>query len=264
MRRASQLLQATGLGYAVEADRRRWPHCSMVLPWQLNESFPNAWCTSSIDYLGDVKPAFHAVTRAFVPTRASIQTQRAVFGGEAEMRAQAWVWAEGGVAGGSELTARLRAADGTVLGMRQWVLNAVDDPVLVGELVVPATGLAPDSVVVWELDWLAADGALLDHEVALATTGSDWSALLDLPPAELEVAVAGSNGERLVRIRHLSGPVVVGLQLVDERPAGAPGWAVIDGDPRPLLPGERRVFTVRGAPGPLKLESWNTEPLELA
>src|SRR5690606_24889869 len=33
-RRASQFLQTTGLAYAVEADRRRWPHCSMVIPWQ--------------------------------------------------------------------------------------------------------------------------------------------------------------------------------------------------------------------------------------
>ena len=40
----------TGLAYAVEADRRRWPRCSMVLPWQLTESYPNAWCTSAVDH----------------------------------------------------------------------------------------------------------------------------------------------------------------------------------------------------------------------
>ena len=54
--RASQLLQATGLAYAVEADRRRFPRCSMVLPWQLNESYPNAFATSCVDHRGDPRP----------------------------------------------------------------------------------------------------------------------------------------------------------------------------------------------------------------
>jgi beta-mannosidase len=33
LRRASQWLQASGLAIALEADRRRWPRTSMVLPW---------------------------------------------------------------------------------------------------------------------------------------------------------------------------------------------------------------------------------------
>ena len=262
MRRASQLLQATGLGYAVEADRRRWPHCSLVLPWQLNESFPNAWCTASVDYRGDAKPAYHAVARAFAPTRATVRVERAVFGGLTELRAEAWVWAEAGVAAGSRLTARLLGADGSVLAARQWTLDAVADPVRAGELVADHPG--GERVVAWELDWRAADGTALDHEAMLASTGPDWSALLDLPCAELEVAVTGDGQDRLVRIRHLAGPLVVGLQLVDQRPTGSPGQAAIDGDPRPLLPGEERTWSVRGAAGSLRLESWNTETLELA
>ena len=47
LRRASQHLQADGLRYAVEANRRREPRHSGSLPWQLNESYPNAWCTCS-------------------------------------------------------------------------------------------------------------------------------------------------------------------------------------------------------------------------
>jgi beta-mannosidase len=44
MRRASQWLQYDGLRYAVEATIRRG---AGVIPWQFNESFPNAWCTCS-------------------------------------------------------------------------------------------------------------------------------------------------------------------------------------------------------------------------
>jgi len=43
LRRASQQLQADGLRYAIEANRRRWPRNSGSLPWQFNESYPNAW-----------------------------------------------------------------------------------------------------------------------------------------------------------------------------------------------------------------------------
>src|SRR5581483_11715534 len=76
--RASQLLQATGLAYLVEADRRRFPRCSIVLPWQLNEAYPNAFCTSCVDHRGEPKPAYHAVARAFAPRRITLRVPTAV------------------------------------------------------------------------------------------------------------------------------------------------------------------------------------------
>jgi beta-mannosidase len=65
MRRASQWLQYDGLRYAVEATIRRAWQASGVLPWQFNEPFPNAWCTSALDYDGNPKPAYHGVARAY-------------------------------------------------------------------------------------------------------------------------------------------------------------------------------------------------------
>src|SRR3982750_1275286 len=87
--RASQLLQATGLAYAVEADRRRFPYCSMVLPWQLNESYPNAFGTSCVDHRGDPKPAYHAVARAFAPRRVTVRVPTTVWAGEDRLTAEA-------------------------------------------------------------------------------------------------------------------------------------------------------------------------------
>jgi beta-mannosidase len=104
----------------------------------------------------------------------------------------------------------------------------------------------------------------------LACNGEDLAPLLDLPRATVDVTV-GQVTDRpddwQVDVVHRAGPVVVGLQVVDDRPIEAPGWAVVDGDPRPLLPGGRTRLRVhwRGAPGPraVRLESWNTEPLVL-
>jgi beta-mannosidase len=65
MRRASQWLQYDGLRYAVEATMRRAWRASGVLPWQFNEPFPNAWCTSAVDWHGKPKPAYFGVARAY-------------------------------------------------------------------------------------------------------------------------------------------------------------------------------------------------------
>jgi beta-mannosidase len=65
MRRCSQWLQYDGLRYAVEATIRRAWRASGVLPWQFNESFPNAWCTCAVDWHGEPKPAYYGVARAY-------------------------------------------------------------------------------------------------------------------------------------------------------------------------------------------------------
>lgn len=254
IRRASQLLQATGLGYAVEADRRRFPYCSMILPWQLNESYPNAWCTSAVDHRGEPKPAFHAVARAFAPQRVTVRVPSSVGAGKAE----GWVWSERGVAAGSRVVARLRDADGTVLGEACWEIDEpVREPHAVGTLSVESP--PRDAVVVWDLTWFSADGEQIDRELVLACTGTDFAPLLDLGLAQLSVDVFPSTME--VVVTHLAGPVVVGLRIADDRPGDATGWIIASGDPRPLLPGEQRTFTIRG--GGVLLESWNTEPVRI-
>ncbi|MFC7549309.1 glycoside hydrolase family 2 protein [Plantactinospora sp. GCM10030261] len=276
--RASQLLQATGLAYAVEADRRRFPACSMVLPWQLNESYPNAFCTSCVDHRGEPKPAFHAVARAFAPRRVTARVPTSVWAGAERLTAQPWVWADRGVGSGSRVSARLLTADGTVLGERRW---RIDDPVRhprpVGTIEVTAADVPGEAVVVWDLRWESADGQPIDREAVLACTGADFAPLLDLPAATLDVRAGGGG----VEVTHRAGPTVVGLRVVDDRPVDAPGWLVADGDPRPLLPGETRTFAVHhrppgghpepvlgtaaGAPSPaaVRVEAWNTEPVTL-
>ena len=250
-RRASQHLQATGLAYAVEADRRRWPRCSLVLPWQLAESYPNSWCTAVVDHLGDPKPAFHAVTRAFAPDRATLRTATTAWGGRVHAAAEVWLWSDAGVAGGSEVVARLRTADGDVLAERRWALgDPVREPRPVGDLRIPASGLPGAAVLLWEVAWTAAGGAVLDHEVVVATSAADLSPLLDLAPAAVDVTVLPDGPDAaVVEVAHRGGPAVVGLALLDARPAGAPGWAVLDGDPRPLLPGRSRTLRARWTPG---------------
>lgn len=68
----SQYLQAEGLRFIVEADRRRAFQNSGVIIWQLNEPWPNASCTNLMDYYGETKPAYYMVKKAFEPLHVSV------------------------------------------------------------------------------------------------------------------------------------------------------------------------------------------------
>jgi beta-mannosidase len=248
VRRASQWLQATGLGYAVEADRRRARRCSMVLPWQLDESFPNAWCTSVVDFLGEPKPAFWSVARAFRPDRVSIRTAASTWSG-ALASAEAWLWSEGGRRGG-RVTLRARRLHGEVLAEETWHVEHAGDPSPVGSL-----SLKPEGLFLWEAEW---EG--VDRELVVATGDADFGALLDVPTAKVDVEPDATG----VTVRHRSGPAVIELVLADARDAGDGGFVVAGGDPRPLLPGEVRRFAVTSRAGGhwrVRVEAWNLDPV---
>lgn len=69
----SQWLQAEGIRYAVESNRRRAPQCSGSLLWQFNEPYPNLSCTSAIDYYGEPKLAYSWVAKANRNLHVSLQ-----------------------------------------------------------------------------------------------------------------------------------------------------------------------------------------------
>jgi beta-mannosidase len=266
VQRASQWLQATGLQALVEADRRRAPRCSIVLPWQLDESFPNAWCTCAVDFRGEPKPAYAAVARAFRPRRATIRTGTDAWGAERPW-AEAWLWSEEPVPSGSTVRLRLLAADGSVLAEETTPMGAVAEPACALRLEV---GGAPTAAVVaWCAEWWDATGSLLDREVQLATTAGDLQPLLDLPPARVAVEVGAEAGGHVLLVRHVGGPIAAGLRLLDGRPVAAAGWAVLGNDPRPLLPGEERRLPLawRGAadgePRPVVLDAWNVPAIRI-
>lgn len=73
--------QAEGLKFGIEHYRRRKPHCSGALIWQLNDCWPCvSW--SLIDHDGAAKGSLYATTRAFAPVMASF---KALEGGDVEL-----------------------------------------------------------------------------------------------------------------------------------------------------------------------------------
>jgi beta-mannosidase len=216
MRRCSQWLQYEGLRYAVEATLRRG---AGTIPWQLNEPYPNAWCTSAVDYRGDPKPAYYGVARAYAGA-PSARFATSAWGGREEARAT--------VTG----PARFVDLDGGVVA-------EVEE----GELAAP-------------LDAFAHDVFLLDlgpQSRYVMTRTESLAPLLDLPRAELE-QVADSNYRVF---RNVSGVAALGLVLEDARPYDAPGWVTFSDNVLDLLPGEERRIELEGPVGELRVEGWN-------
>jgi beta-mannosidase len=218
MRRASQWLQYEGLRYAVEAQRRRWPQCSGTLPWQFNESFPNAWCTSAVDYHGVSKPAYYGVARAYRGA-PSAQFATCAWGGESELRAQV-------------------SAPARVVDSMGNVIAESDN----GEIVTLLDAIQGDIFV---LD-LGANRYVMSKRETLEP-------LLDLPRAEIRSERLSNS----LLLSHVGGPAALGLVVEDARPHDAAGWVVFDDNVIDLLPGETREIAVEGPVGELRIEGWN-------
>jgi beta-mannosidase len=219
MRRASQWLQYDGLRYAVEANMRRVPRSKGVLPWQLNESYPNAWCTCAVDWHGVPKPAYYGVARAYrgAPS-ASFAT--CAWGDEREVRARVH----------GDATARLVRLDGSV------VAEGAE------EVVAPVDELA--QVFVLDLD---------GRNRYVMTTADTLAPLLDLPQARLVAERAGD----VLTLRNDGDVAALGIVLEDARPLDAPGWVLFDDNVHDLLPGETREVRIEGPVGELRIEGWN-------
>ena len=89
--RATQFTQYDGLRYALEADRRRKYHNSGTLPWQFNEPYPMAACTSAVDYFTRPKPAYYAVSQAYTPLHVSARFATLAWEDCGEFESQIWL-----------------------------------------------------------------------------------------------------------------------------------------------------------------------------
>ncbi|HYH13394.1 MAG TPA: hypothetical protein VD789_13635, partial [Thermomicrobiales bacterium] len=68
----SQIAQAEGLKFGIEHFRRRKPHCSGSLVWQLNDCWPvQSWAVT--DYYGFGKAGYYYLKRVYAPVLASFR-----------------------------------------------------------------------------------------------------------------------------------------------------------------------------------------------
>jgi beta-mannosidase len=218
----SQLAQAEAMKFGVEHFRRRKPHCSGTLVWQLNDCWPGlSWAV--LDYHGFRKAAWWALRRAYAPVLASFRPD-----GEAVE-----LWVTNDTLADVEDVARVRLAafDGGA--------GPVEEAV---RFRIPANGSA--CVRRWEAGELAADaGRYLAVRAAgggFAPNRHFFAAVKDLrrePAQVVHEAVPDAGGDLRVRLRADRYALFVHLGLRDE-------LARASDDYFELEPGEERTVTV--------------------
>lgn len=132
--KCSQWIQAEGLRYIVEANRRRKFENSGSIIWQLNEPWPNVSCSCLVDYYGEAKMAYDWVRRAFAPLHVSLDYRRLDY--KIGERFDAAVFAHGN-GGNEEITvqAEVLNPEGEILSRRLYTGNLqAENATLVGDL----------------------------------------------------------------------------------------------------------------------------------
>jgi beta-mannosidase len=244
---ATQFLQAEGVRYAIESNRRRAFRNSGSLPWQFNEPFPMLGSTAAVDYYGRPKQLYTAVRQAYAPLALSAAYDRIAWGGHPIARFRLWAASSLTEARSGRFVATAFDGTGRILGRLEL------------DVVVPASGavkLTDFAVAMTDagcglflLDLAFTDGAgstatrrmLFSSEQTLAPLAALQETELTTEPM--------ADGSRL-EVRN-AGPVVAPVvRIHDAREPGAAGWLVPSDDHVMLLPGESRQIglTWRGVP----------------
>lgn len=240
---ATQVLQAEGVRYAIESNRRRIPRNSGSLPWQFNEPYPMAACTSAIDYYARPKALYYAVADAYRPLALSARYDRLAWGGSDHFEAEVWVVsALAEPVRDAVVHARVISTDGVVRAEQILPCDVVEGaPVRLGDISCPLDVLGTDAFLL-DLVMTDAAGAVLSiWRTPFSRTG-DLAPLFDVPQTSLAV-VAGDHGET-VEIVNTGPHAAMHVRVSDDRAVRSEGQALFSASHFSLLPGESTTVDV--------------------
>ncbi len=257
--------------YAVEANRRRAYCNSGSIPWQLNEPYPNASCTSAIDYWARPKAVYYAVARAYAPVHVTARVTTQAWGGRDLFEAELWASnAHEQALDGATLRARLVGADGAVY--HEQVTPARVAANGARRLVTFACPLADvsEDVFLLDLSLSGADGAEFSRNRYLFSKTDDLVPLLRVPATTMDVrADKDDAGDRWdVRIENTGAHAALLVRVEDARPLDAGSYLYASDNDFVLLPGESVTIAaewddVPAAEQRLEVSGWNTATMSV-
>lgn len=244
--RASQFLQHEALRYALEANRRRQWRNSGSIPWQFNESFPNAWSTSAVDYDAEPKSAYWAVRKAYQPLSVTARFAAQALGERTHFEAELFLAHQHErPAGEFSLQVMIALASGKVaLKSRRAVTLPDNDAVRVDQVSLALDAIA-DELFFLDLTVLNPSREVVADNRYLFVKGDTLRPLLHLPRTSLVVHAPRPG---VLEILNSGVCVAPDVRLEAQRERGAPGWASFSSNHFHLLPGERREVTVSWSP----------------
>jgi beta-mannosidase len=252
--RASQLLQAMGLQYAVEANRRRKWRCAGTLPWQFNEPWPNAICTNTVDYSGRPKPAYYAVKRAYRPFHVSASFRTFSWSGEARFEADIWLHNSGAQRSLLNVVATIAGLEGRELYQENLAGEAPENSAEnVGDL---SWRFPPEfeSPFLLLLEVVDEEGEIIARNAYLHSRAGDpaFAPLLSVPETTLRI----ERRDEGVLIHNAGSAVALNVAV-------EAGDALVEDSGFPLLPGASLELAVEAKGVAVTVQAWNAAIKEL-
>ncbi len=266
---ATQFTQADGLRYALESDRRRKYHNSGTLPWQFNEPYPMAACTSAVDYYARPKPSYYTVGRAYAPLLVSARFDTSAWGDWEQFEAEAWVSnSHERSYSNATLLVRLLGTDGSVYAQRSDAVSFGANCSAKLATFQESLALIREEIFFFDLQLFDAHGAILCHNRYVFSRTTNLAPLLECPPATLQVSSSSDANEHRLMLGNTGKTAAMFIWLEDTRELSASGYAYFDDNYFCLLPGESRTVTVTWKDVPadehrLEISGWNTESIVL-
>jgi beta-mannosidase len=265
LNKASQFLQAEGLKYAIEANRRRKYVNSGSIPWQFNEPYPNGYCTCAVDYYAIPKPAYYAVANAYKPICVHAVFSRQAWGDATKFETSIW-------ASNSKLhrinNCRLYVK---IAGTSGWVYKSIDCEVIIegnkatmlSEFSMPLKVIKED-IFFLDLKLVGEGTEELAHNRYIFSKTCDLSPMLTIEKTKIKVRKIIEGDQWKLEITNDGDHAALMVQIDDAGSVYIEDYAYFSDNWFSLLPGEsRRVevlwSNIGDTPQSLELKGWNTE-----
>jgi beta-mannosidase len=262
-------LQAEGVRYAIEVNRRRKYQNSGSLPWQFDEPYPMAACTSAVDYYAQPKPLYHAVARAYAPLVASATFPTQAWEGRTDFEATIYALnSHEQLFASVMVNARLIGTSGTVYEWQQEEVSI--QPNRATELMQVRWSLADLREDVFFLDLSLFDGEnkpLAQNRYAFSRTGT-LNPMLSVPTTSLAIYREGEGGSWYLTITNAGKQAALWVWLEDGRDLLSDGYVYFSDNHFCLFPNESRTIAaewsnVLDGERRIQLSGWNTAAMEI-
>jgi beta-mannosidase len=263
LQRATQLTQAEGLKYALEAGRRRKYQNSGTLPWQFDEPFPMASCTSAVDYYAQPKPVYYAAARVYDALHISAKFETIAWDKQDCFEAETWVSSSlAQDIRAASLQARLVGASGRVYARQtQQVDLPANRSARVGSFSADLSRLG-EKVFFLDLHLFDPSGLALSENRYIFSRAATLAPLLAVPETQVCLKVEKAGTEWQLELANHGETTALFIWLEDARPLGSPGFVYFQDNYFCLFPAETRTVTARWEGiGPderkLDISAWN-------
>jgi beta-mannosidase len=266
--KATQFTQFDGLRYAVEADHRRMYQNSGTLPWQFNEPFPMAACTSAVDYFAQPKPVYYAVAKAYQPLTITARFEKITWNERETFTSDIWVSNSNlDEMPNAVLEERIVGKSGNVFFER---IQSVQFCGNQSSQIAKVQTQLSDVQNVFFLDLVLKDstGELMAENRYMFICDTRLTPMLHVDPTRISAQLELSNNEWKLRLENIGHHTGMYIWLEDARERSTPGFVYFDHNYFCLFPGESRCVQVDWMDIPagerrLEIKGWNTNSLKI-